>query len=353
MNDSHDVMNDRLLPAELVFSGPPSRNSSVAQPDQNDEEHITITVNHAILGDDEHLSSENANKILIELLERTLGQFCAENPFSIPTEFLRVFLSPARLFGLASVVMFFVAYGINQRPRNMVEAVLLMTALLGDSCFCVYRKYCKHFELYRLMRTRIDLVDLEMFESGLVMDSFSVPSSNFVWTIRDARLIKLPPNVLVPGDLIELQVGDTVPCACDLVDIQPPSQADSPQMGGPASEPRRPVSSGKPLSSGMLAARAITSHKMNDRQTAMGSIYSLEKNQFVTRQLVEKAFRQQVAAPRASELGRRTKPKSVGAQVSPANDAKGRAGARASKFRAPIRKQRLRVRVAESPGAEQ
>lgn len=187
-------------------------------------------------------TSIQANKLLVEMFEEFSDNYHHSHPFRTSNIFWRSLLvnfnSLAFLLLLGAM---WTSYGVLKRTHILVECCILTLNWLLNASLETYLQYLSHTEMLRLLRARMELV-LDLPPLAETRTTEMPPSSTFVRTLRDGLWRPLPMNLLVSGDVIELDAEDRIPCPCKRITLNQPSAPSA--AAGPATtnlNPNGPV----------------------------------------------------------------------------------------------------------------
>ena len=162
-------------------------------------------------------TSVQANAQLMDLFSSMAARYEAQHPFLSLSSFLDCLLSWESLCGLYIAAVCIVGYGYLRLTHMLVEGLLLLAFTAAALALSMWQSYLEHTELVRLLRARMELV-LRLPTLAQQTTTDHPPSSTFVRTHRDGRWRLLPANLLVEGDLIEVDEGDPLPGKCRRVE---------------------------------------------------------------------------------------------------------------------------------------
>jgi magnesium-transporting ATPase (P-type) len=156
-------------------------------------------------------SSGEANKQLIDLISAEVNEFNRKYYYSIPKQILSNALQINNLLMLYVIIVFFISYGYLEELSHLIEAILVIIIYLLNISTAIWTNYLLHTEYIGLLRSRIsNVLDLPSLSQRATREM--PPSSTFVRVYRDFIWRILPMNLLVEGDLIELDAEDELPC---------------------------------------------------------------------------------------------------------------------------------------------
>ena len=162
-------------------------------------------------------TSVQANAQLMELFSSMAARYEAQHPFLSLSSFLDCLLSWESLCGLYIAAVCIAGYGYMRLVHMLVEGLLMLVFTAAALALSMWQSYLEHTELVRLLRARMELV-LRLPTLAQQTTTDHPPSSTFVRTHRDGRWRLLPANLLVEGDLIEVDEGDPLPGKCKRVE---------------------------------------------------------------------------------------------------------------------------------------
>ena len=162
-------------------------------------------------------TSVQANAQLMELFQSMAVRYEAQHPFLSLSSFLECLLRWESLCGLYIAAVCIVGYGYLRLVHMLVEGLLILVFTAAALALSMWQSYLEHTELVRLLRARMELV-LRLPTLAQQTTTDHPPSSTFVRTHRDGRWRLLPANLLVEGDLIEVDEGDPLPGKCRRVE---------------------------------------------------------------------------------------------------------------------------------------
>ena len=162
-------------------------------------------------------TSVQANAQLMEVFSSMAARYEAQHPFLSLSSFLECLFSWDCLCGLYIAAVCIVGYGYIRLTHMLVEGLLVLVFTAAALALSMWQSYLEHTELVRLLRARMELV-LRLPTLAQQTTTDHPPSSTFVRTHRDGRWRLLPANLLVEGDLIEVDEGDPLPGKCRQVE---------------------------------------------------------------------------------------------------------------------------------------
>lgn len=160
------------------------------------------------------LTSAEANQTLTALF----AQLLEHHHESMPRLMLRLLRQPVTLVLLAAGLALFVASFVGRAVRLdwCFEAVLVLLVAVGAALLGAWDRSIQRREVEMRLVGQMDVIRRS---NGYFVENLresDLPPSNantLIHVYRDSTWRKLPPCLLVQGDVIELELGDVAPCA--------------------------------------------------------------------------------------------------------------------------------------------
>jgi len=199
---------------EEFSSDDQNENVQFHQPQQKQSNNNNNTnTNNSSNGDYPGKTSIEANKQLMLMFSSMANEHELNHPFKLVLVIKKCLTDVDILCGLYIVIVCFIGYGYVGSLHMLIEGLLLFVLICSLTFVNSWREFLEHSELVRLLRARMELV-LELPTLAQTQTTDHPPSATFVRTKRDGIWRPLPANLLVQGDLIEIDSDDDLPGKC-------------------------------------------------------------------------------------------------------------------------------------------
>eukprot|EP00808_Paulinella_micropora_P030614 g66885.t1 len=164
------------------------------------------------------LSSQEANGRLLALLERTVAQHEARDPFNWRACALQELSQVSHLVALLLALVLLLSHGDGEL-RDVLSAAAILLSCAAAVAVRTWQEGLRHTELVRVLKLRVRR--LRRLPSLAQVYVELPPTRTFAHVLRDGVWRALPSNVLVCGDVIRLAPDRFAPCLVESLPERP------------------------------------------------------------------------------------------------------------------------------------